>query len=258
MSEERVHTPPCVIVLGMHRSGTSLLTGSLEAAGLYLGEANNEAPYNRKGNKENEAIRDLNDALLEGRGAAWDRPPNGQIRWDRAGEARGRALIDPYRRAARPWGFKDPRTVWTVEGWLRLLPRARLIGVFRHPSLVVRSLVARDGRVGMDPDAALGIWCAYNAELIRLQRKHAFPMLHFGAVETFRQEFVAPLASFAREIGLTGSPDRFFDRRLVHQSAPEPAPTIEAREIFGRLVRIFRQGRATDAGASKCSRIDVG
>ena len=48
---------PCVIVLGMHRSGTSLLTGSLEAAGLHLGEVNNAARYNPKGNKENESIR---------------------------------------------------------------------------------------------------------------------------------------------------------------------------------------------------------
>ena len=36
-------------------AGTSLLTGSLEAAGLNLGEVNNAAPHNRKGNKENEA-----------------------------------------------------------------------------------------------------------------------------------------------------------------------------------------------------------
>ena len=240
VGEARLPAPPCVIVLGMHRSGTSLLTGSLEAAGLNLGEVNNAATYNRKGNKENESIRALNDALLAGANAAWNRPPDGQVRWGRTDEERGRGLIRPYLDAACPWGFKDPCTMWTVEGWLRLLPNPRMVGVFRHPSLVVRSLTARSGTLAIEPDAALGLWCAYNAELIRLQRKHGFPVLHFSAVETFRDDVVAPLTSFARTIGLTGALDGFFDRRLVHQAAPAPAPTLESRELFGRLIEMSR------------------
>ena len=221
-----------------------MLTGSLEAAGLNLGAVNNAAKFNRKGNKENESIRDLNDALLTRAGAAWNRPPDGQVRWERADEERGRALIRPYLEAARPWGFKDPRAVWTVEGWLRLLPDARLLGVFRHPSLVVRSLTARSGTLAIEPDEALRLWCAYNAELIRLRRKHGFPLLHFDAVETFRHDVVAPLTAFARAIGLTGPLDRFFDRRLVHQAAPSPAPTMESRNVFSQLIEMSRPASA--------------
>ena len=98
MADALLTQSPCVIVLGMHRSGTSLLTGSLEAAGLYLGEVNNEAPFNRKGNKENESIRELNDALLERNGAAWNRPPNGQAQWSGADEEWSRSLISSYLR----------------------------------------------------------------------------------------------------------------------------------------------------------------
>ena len=222
-----------------------MLTGSLEAAGLNLGEVNNAAKYNRKGNKENESIRDLNDALLTEADAAWNLPPGGQVRWDRADEERGRALIRPYLDAACPWGFKDPRTMWTVEGWLRLLPDARMVGVFRHPSLVARSLTARSGTLAIEPDEALRLWCAYNAELIRLQRKHGFPVLHFGAVEMFRDDVVVPLTAFAQAIGLTDPLDRFFDRRLVHEAAPAPAPTIESRKIFGELIEMSRPASAT-------------
>ena len=221
-----------------------MMTGSLEAANLNLGEVNNVAPHNKKGNKENEAIRDLNDALLTKAGAAWNCPPDGQVRWDRADEERAKLLVEPYIRAARPWGFKDPRTIWTVEGWLRLLPNARMVGVFRHPSLVVGSLTARPGLLAIESDRALSLWCAYNAELIRLQRKYAFPVLHFGAVEAFRQEFVAPLNTFARAIGLTGPLDRFFDRQLVHQTVREPAPTVEAREMYCQLIEISRKACA--------------
>ena len=236
MADAPATRPPCVIVLGMHRSGTSLLTGSLEAAGLYLGDVNNEAPFNRKGNKENESIRDLNDALLDRSGAAWNRPPNGQVRWSGADEARARSLIRPYLVAKRPWGFKDPRTVWTAQGWLRLLPHARLVGVFRHPSLVVQSLAARSGALAVDPDEALRIWCAYNAELLRLQRRHRFPMLHFGSVEVFQKDFIVPLTAFARSIGLTGPAGRFFDRGLLHQRTEAPVPSADARRIYDQLL----------------------
>lgn len=235
--------PPCVIVLGMHRSGTSLLIGSLEAAGLNLGEVNNAATHNRRGNKENESIRSLNDELLKRCGAAWDRPPTSQIEWNAAEEGRGRSLVRPYLQAERPWGFKDPRTIWMVEGWLRLIPGARMVGVFRHPSLVVRSLIARArfARRALGPDKALKLWCEYNAELVRLQRIHGFPVIHFGSTAAARRDFDVALASFARSIGLADSPHRFFDARLVNQNVPGTVECAEAWKTYCRLIEISRQ-----------------
>lgn len=40
-----------VIVLGMHRSGTSCLTGLLQQAGVALGNVVKEAAHNKKGNR---------------------------------------------------------------------------------------------------------------------------------------------------------------------------------------------------------------
>ena len=234
---ETISSPPsCVIVLGMHRSGTSLVTGSLEDAGLNLGEVNNAALFNRKGNKENETIRDLNDSLLARNGAAWNAPPNRQLQWGRADEEWARSLIEPYQYAARPWGFKDPRTIWTVEGWLRLLPNAYLIGVFRHPSLVVRSLTARTADLAVETDEALRLWCAYNSELIRLHQKYRFPILHYSSEEKLYDDFITPLTDFARSLGLTRPLDHFFDSELLHHSEPEPIATSGARKIFDRLI----------------------
>ena len=238
----------------MHRSGTSLLTGSLEAAGLHLGEVNRAAPFNRKGNKENESIRSFHDELLARNGATWNHPPKRQIPWDGADEERARFLIEPYLQAVRPWGFKDPRTIWVVEGWLRLLPGARMIGVFRHPSLAVRSLVARTGSLAIGTDEALRLWCAYNFELVRLHRKYRFPLLHFNSEGAFREDFITPLASFARSVGLTGPPDRFFDRELVHQTKPGPIGTIKARILFTRLIARSRALPGFEVPAFESSR----
>lgn len=246
MNELQPHSPPCVVILGMHRSGTSLLAGSLEAAGLYLGEVNNVAAHNRRGNKENESIRSLNNALLKASGAGWIRPPPGQVRWHPADEERGKALVGSYLQVARPWGFKDPRTIWTVEGWLRLLPSARMVGVFRHPSLVIRSIIARAKRRVIGEEEALATWCAYNAELIRLQGKYRFPIVHFSSAEAFDQDFVPPLTSFARSIGLAGSIDSFFDPRLVNQASPGPVPSPESRTLYERLMDVSRQAFAPE------------
>ena len=220
----------------MHRSGTSLLAGSLQAAGLNLGTVNNQAPFNRKGNMENVRIRDLNDAMLDQHGASWKHPPATQIAWSRADSRRALSLLHPYHSAGRPWGFKDPRTIWTVEGWLRLLPNAHLVGVFRHPALVAQSLVARTGALSVSEDEAFEIWCSYNSELLRLKRILRFPLVHFGILDRLHEEFFAPLARLARCIGLPKSVDTFFDDGLLHQQAADMKANARAKDLYNQLL----------------------
>lgn len=235
MTEGQVTPPPCVIVLGMHRSGTSLVAGSLEAAGLHLGDVNHAATYNRKGNKENESIRDLNDRLLARSRATWNAPPVGQVERSPEGEACARTLVEPYLETGRPWGLKDPRSIWTAEGWLRIVPNARPVGVFRHPPLVVRSLGARRGSLYVGTDDALKLWCAYNRELIRLHEMHGFPVLHFDSANVSSNGFRAGLSGFAGSLGLAGRTDGFFNGALVHQTGTEPLSSPAAAAIYSRL-----------------------
>ena len=42
-----------ILMLGMHRSGTSCLTGIMQALGVHLGEVFTESTWNKKGNREN-------------------------------------------------------------------------------------------------------------------------------------------------------------------------------------------------------------
>jgi len=63
------------IVLGAHRSGTSLLTAGLESLGAYLSITSDyKNEENPKGFFENEAIVNFNDRLLEYLGGRWDNP----------------------------------------------------------------------------------------------------------------------------------------------------------------------------------------
>lgn len=220
-----------VIVLGMHRSGTSLVAGSLQAAGVHLGEVNDEAPFNKKGNKEHTAVRNLNDRILAANGATWRSPPSGQLNWDDGQRAEARAIIQGFDDGPQPWGFKDPRTIWTIEGWLGLVPHARLVGVFRAPALSAQSLASRLGDLFVDFDQGLDLWARYNSELLALFDRLGFPLVEFT-------EPAATLEQLMRTYGALGlgKPEQeFLAPNLIHQRESHGAVPTDARELYDRL-----------------------
>src|SRR5437588_13004998 len=92
MSERTV-----VCVLGMHRSGTSLVGHLLHALGLDLGPEEHlmgASSANPTGHCENEPVTELNDALLERLGGSWSQPPTPATGWERS-----RKLVDLRRQA---------------------------------------------------------------------------------------------------------------------------------------------------------------
>lgn len=231
-----------VIVVGMHRSGTSLLTGSLEAAGVHLGPVNHGAPHNRKGNKEHEGIRRLNDAIMARYGADWKAPPHLHVplHWTNEEFAQGRQETQGLVEYGKVWGFKDPRTIWTLEGWLELFPAARLIGVFRHPVAVCNSLMSRPGSLNLSQQAAFTLWEHTNRRLLSLQARLGFPLLHFSQRD-LAAHFMEPLAKFTQQIGLEASPASFFEGELVNQKAEDvPAPD-DLRSLFEELMSVRNQ-----------------
>ncbi|MFI8746538.1 sulfotransferase family protein [Pseudomonas sp. NPDC077186] len=211
--------PRPVMVVGMHRSGTSFLTGSLQQAGLELGKFSAWNPHNLKGNRENLDIVAFNDAVLSARGFAWDNPPTSGIDWTAEEYARARALIADFAGATH-WGFKDPRSLLLVDGWRELLPDLRFVGIFRHPTAVVQSLQARGG---MPEEQALNLWVAYNERLLALYRQRPFPLLCFDEDEAILHD---KLNEILLELGLAPLEDeRFFSAELKHhQQLEQPLP----------------------------------
>src|SRR6202035_3342517 len=73
---------PCgVVVLGMHRSGTSAFAGTLSRAGFFAGKNADLLPAasdNRNGFFERFDVNGLNNELLAELGGAWDSPPQRQ------------------------------------------------------------------------------------------------------------------------------------------------------------------------------------
>jgi hypothetical protein len=231
-----------IAILGMHRSGTSSLAGSLEEHGLFLGDADiaGKGQWNRKGNRESARLMRLHERLLRANGGSWDRPPE-RVAWSPdLTKRRGRFIRS---RAARPlWGFKDPRTLLVIDGWLEALPELEMVGTVRDPVAVAESLRRRHG--GEDLADWLALWFTYNERLLRLYRHKPFPIIDFDLPA---DEYQQRLESLAAQLGLEASPRRepFFEPSL--RSAQElptvdvPAP-IEA--LHERLVAIAAEQRA--------------
>lgn len=201
------NTPICV--LGMHRSGTSCLTGLLEDAGVALGNVSKCNPHNLKGNQENRRVMHLHDAVLADAGATWDRPPPQPVSWQPARlEELATILADYHQDCA--WAFKDPRTVFTLPGWLSALPGLRFIGTFRHPLGVARSLQRRSE---MPLAEGLELWRRYNSQILRWQERFDFPVVDFDlADDEYLRGVLRAMAALGLALPL--SELRFFESSL--------------------------------------------
>ena len=221
-----------ICVLGMHRSGTSCLTGLLEDAGVYLGEVSKKNPYNLKGNHENLRIMHLHDEVLASNNSGWDNPPSKPVIWSEAQKAALTAIVDEYK-DHNCWAFKDPRSLFTLSAWQDAVPGLRYIGTFRHPSAVAQSLHRR-GRLSADEGYKL--WLRYNRRLLELQQTLRFDILCF---DLERAVYVQSVASAFRRLGLdvTGSSLAFFEENL-RNSTIEPIfaePPLEVMATYERL-----------------------
>ena len=147
-----------VIIIGMHRSGTTMITRHLQSMGVFMGvwlDVNDESKYFQK----------LNNWLLTQTGGSWIYPHSFK---DLLNSTDSLPLVKDYlhqvadspqsilylglRRYLEtrgiynqnsPWGWKDPRNTFTLPLWLQLFPGAQVIHVFRHGVDVAQSLRVR-------------------------------------------------------------------------------------------------------------------
>jgi hypothetical protein len=219
-----------ICILGMHRSGTSCLTGSLEEAGLHLGDIHTWNPFNLKGNRENQAIVDLNDAILADNGGSWDHPPE-KVVWSQQHKQRARELLAQYKDVA-VMGFKDPRTMLVLEGWKEITGGMEYVGIFRHPNAVARSLERRSQLKRRD---AMALWHCYNNILYQQYSEQPFPVLCFDDPEDV---FQVKLAELIPQLGLRAASQEqaFYDSELkLFDNSAGPWLPWKVRGLYKRL-----------------------
>ena len=143
-----------LLVLSMHRSGTSAMAGLLVRLGV--GGPRTLMPPNEAnplGYWESEPIVELHDRLLRAAGTAWHAWTPLDASWDASPAAipfadELRRLVAAEFGSAPMFVVKDPRMCRLVPFWLRTLEASAItacaILVVRDPVEVSRSLAARD------------------------------------------------------------------------------------------------------------------
>jgi hypothetical protein len=142
-----------VLVLGMHRSGTSALTKGLQALGVDLGSNFNPAtPDNPTGFWEDKNFHALNEEMLKHLHRSWDDLQLVESDTVLSGLEgffpRAKALLDDFLRDKFVAGLKDPRFSLLLPFWKKVSAevgvRVSFVVGFRNPLSVAESLSRRD------------------------------------------------------------------------------------------------------------------
>lgn len=137
-----------LVVLGMHRSATSLTAKAL-ANEIDMGAEYRPISDQPAGNWENLEFIYLNDRILQRAGGSWDAPPD-RLSILNAGQSRSiqesiQNLVGDFNSRKKHWGWKDPRTSLTIELYLPYLIQPHFVCNFRSPYEVALSLQKRNG-----------------------------------------------------------------------------------------------------------------
>ena len=240
-ADDRAGGQRAIAILGMHRSGTSLLAGALQECGLDLGEVSTRSPANEKGNRESWLLTALHEDLLREAGGGWDRPPEHPVAWGPLHCSIRDLYVGLF--AGRPvWGFKDPRLLFCLEGWRDALPGLECVGIFRHPLEVARSLVQRTP-MRFTIEKGLDLWLAYNRRLLEWHERTGCPLLEYGDDAA---AFNAAVLRLARRLRLPVAADpgelTFYEPRLRHQRADAGALPAEVAAMDLRLRELAANG----------------
>lgn len=132
------------IVLGMHKSGTTLMAEILHKSGINMvDEVNYDSNLtygHLKGKMERQSMVTLNHQFLNSKNVSSLDINIAPDELELAGalfEKEIKDVIEHCQATNQTWGFKDPRTCLTYPIWQRYLPEHKIIFIYRRPEKVI-------------------------------------------------------------------------------------------------------------------------
>lgn len=248
-----------VVVLGMHRSGTSAMTRALEVLGIDLGNTliPGIAENNEKGFYEDIEINRLNSDILASMGKRWDSlhlMEAADLQRDAVAPLRERAVaLLRSRLGERPFGMKDPRIARLLPFWQAIFQELGLdpcyVIVVRHPLSIAHSLEKRDK---FDPAKTYYLWLSHilpalsgttgaTRIVVDFDRMMAQPALELKrvalALDFPFSENSAAFMEFADEFLDEGLRHTCFGPEDLRHDPAANSDVIAAYELLSRLAR---------------------
>jgi hypothetical protein len=228
-----------ILILGMHRSGTSAVTRLVNMMGAYFGpegSATEITDDNPKGFWERTFVFKLNEAILRDKGSTWFELKNWVFRDIAAIPTQmshdiRKTIMDMD--AFRPWVLKDPRMCLVLPAWAKFLEVPVAVLVYRDPIEIAHSLHKRDE---MPLEYALTLWEYYTVGMLnaslRMPRvfiKHSDLMQR--PVKTTEALYNALVAAGVRRLDMPSSQEirAFIDPKL-HRAHPAAGITLSPEQ----------------------------
>ena len=209
-----------IIVLGMHRSGTSALTGLLHQLGAYVGAAHEllpPAPDNPRGFFERHDALAINREILALSNCRWHQT----ARWrtpqltPKLSHAMGQLVAQLSQKPV--WALKDPRLCLTLPCWQPFLSMPLVVIMYRSPAAIISSLAQRNN---LPSDYALALWEQHMVHALRSAALH--PRVHINHAQLIHHPQLV-MQTLAAATGLAPNPAacQMIDPSLVHASKDE-------------------------------------
>ena len=234
-----------VIVLGMHRSGTSCLTSLIEKFGLKLGEPlYGPAVDNAKGYFERVDVNTQNEIFLNMQNATYYSNTNlydGNKAINISAyhtEYFTQALSFLNNQTNYPWVIKDPRLCITINSWIKFLNSTpSILFTYRNPHDVALSLKKRNN---FTMNHSLTLWYIYNKRAIQNSKGLCRIITsYYNIINNFENELQSIIRGLIKckihvplEFKLIRKDD-LFDKNLRHWSTQEkPCNNSKASSIL--------------------------
>ena len=152
------------VVMGMHRSGTSMMNGLMSKMGCYVGTPEElgdiENIVNPKGYFERLDVHDLCEAVINTMGLQWfqahhikkDTMPKPILK---GSNFKFNKIVNTLNDISDCWSIKNPRLSSLMPLWIDLLDDPIFIHVFRNPLEVAKSIHKRNN---FPIDFCLNLW----------------------------------------------------------------------------------------------------
>src|SRR6266496_1635966 len=233
-----------VCILGMGRSGTSLLTRVSNLIGLYLGPERyllQPNGGNPTGYWENSEIVHINNAILAKYGGSWDEPPIFPTGWESTPSLnqlrqRARTLLHDTYSDAKLWGWKDPRNCLTLPFWQQLLPEMRYIICLRNPVDVAQSL---EHLFGFSVEKSSNLWLTYVSSALADSDGQARLKIFYEDLMDDWQTELPRLAHFlgkpeqAERVEVQEAVREFIEKELQHSCASLAEMAVNSKIAHG-------------------------
>lgn len=212
----------CLMIIGMHRSGTSLVSSVLQKAGLFIGDdLLGPKEDNPKGFYENSDFFNFHlSALyfLSLNMGGWSLQAVDNLNDELDQEAH--EIVKKNSR--KQWGWKDPRTTLFLRYWEKIIPEAKYLFIYRNPWDVADSLFRRgtDEVINENPVFALKSWDFYNREIIEMYKKHKEDSLLIH-IDDIIKDIPSFIQRINQELGFTLNPQNageVFDESMFNSS----------------------------------------